>query len=273
MTDATADRPDPTPPRPASRARSSSWSASSLAVGLGVGLFTSVGTKKNAGAPQQGGPVPSFSAPRLNGVGHGRGPGRRWWRRHAGRAAVLRRLVPLVPRRAPAAGRGGAADKQRGRRVPGQGARHRRGQRGLAERRAELVVARAASGSRWPVIPHIAITSGDFYFDGDPYAVFVKGDGTISAIVPGPISRGQVHRRGEEAHSQRKLSAAASGCRHGPHGQHHPGQGRARRTRCPARHGGRPRAPRPGAVWPRRPPRSGSLEMGTTMPPRSSRTR
>jgi hypothetical protein len=34
----------------------------------------------------------------------------------------------------------------------------------------------------------IAITNGDFYFQGDPYAVFVKGDGTISAIVPGPLS-------------------------------------------------------------------------------------
>jgi hypothetical protein len=34
----------------------------------------------------------------------------------------------------------------------------------------------------------IAITSGDFYFEGDPYAVFVKGNGTISAIVPGPLS-------------------------------------------------------------------------------------
>ena len=47
-----------------------------------------------------------------------------------------------------------------------------------------------ASGIRFPVAhdPQIAITSGDFYFDGDPYAVFVKGNGTISAIVPGPIS-------------------------------------------------------------------------------------
>jgi hypothetical protein len=47
-----------------------------------------------------------------------------------------------------------------------------------------------ASGVEFPVArdPQIAITSGDFYFDGDPYAVFVEGDGRISAIVPGPIS-------------------------------------------------------------------------------------
>src|ERR1700685_154208 len=46
-----------------------------LAVGLGIGLFTSVGTKKNTGAPHAGGPVPSFSAPRLNGSGTVEVPG------------------------------------------------------------------------------------------------------------------------------------------------------------------------------------------------------
>ena len=47
-----------------------------------------------------------------------------------------------------------------------------------------------ASGVEFPVArdPDLAITNGDFYFEGDPYAVFVKGDGTISAIVPGPLS-------------------------------------------------------------------------------------
>jgi thiol-disulfide isomerase/thioredoxin len=47
-----------------------------------------------------------------------------------------------------------------------------------------------SSGIEFPVAhdPQIAITSGTFFFNGDPYAVFVKGDGTINAIVPGPIS-------------------------------------------------------------------------------------
>jgi thiol-disulfide isomerase/thioredoxin len=31
------------------------------------------------------------------------------------------------------------------------------------------------------------VTSGLFFFDGDPYAVFVKGDGTISKIVRGAV--------------------------------------------------------------------------------------
>jgi thiol-disulfide isomerase/thioredoxin len=48
----------------------------------------------------------------------------------------------------------------------------------------------AQSGIRFPVVrdPALAITSGDFYFDGDPNAVFVKANGTISAIVPGALS-------------------------------------------------------------------------------------
>src|ERR1019366_2326206 len=40
-----------------------------VAAALSVGLFTSIGTNKSTGPPHQGGPVPSFSAPRLNGSG------------------------------------------------------------------------------------------------------------------------------------------------------------------------------------------------------------
>jgi hypothetical protein len=35
--------------------------------------------------------------------------------------------------------------------------------------------------------PNVAITSGAFYFDGDPYAVFVRDDGTIAKIVRGDV--------------------------------------------------------------------------------------
>jgi hypothetical protein len=47
-----------------------------------------------------------------------------------------------------------------------------------------------SSGIEFPVArdPQIAVLSGDFYFDGDPNAVFIKGDGSISAIISGPIS-------------------------------------------------------------------------------------
>jgi peroxiredoxin len=47
-----------------------------------------------------------------------------------------------------------------------------------------------STGVTFPVAydPNIAITSGAFYFEGDPHAVFVNGDGTISRIVGGPMS-------------------------------------------------------------------------------------
>ena len=46
-----------------------------------------------------------------------------------------------------------------------------------------------SAGVTFPVAsdPQADITSGSFYFDGDPYAVFVKGDGTISKIVRGAV--------------------------------------------------------------------------------------
>jgi peroxiredoxin len=44
-----------------------------------------------------------------------------------------------------------------------------------------------ASGVTFPVAydPNVDITSGLFYFTGDPYAVFVRSDGTIAKIVRG----------------------------------------------------------------------------------------
>jgi peroxiredoxin len=44
-----------------------------------------------------------------------------------------------------------------------------------------------SSGVTFPVAydPNVQITSGAFYFDGDPYAVFVRANGTIDRIVRG----------------------------------------------------------------------------------------
>ncbi len=46
-----------------------------------------------------------------------------------------------------------------------------------------------ASGVTFPVAydPNVDITSGLFYFTGDPYAVFVRSDGTIAKIVRGDV--------------------------------------------------------------------------------------
>jgi len=45
------------------------------------------------------------------------------------------------------------------------------------------------SGVTFPVAydPNVNITSGLFYFTGDPYAVFVNADGTIARIVRGDV--------------------------------------------------------------------------------------
>ena len=47
----------------------------------------------------------------------------------------------------------------------------------------------ASAGVTFPVAydPQADVTNGLFYFDGDPYAVFVKGDGTIAKIVRGAV--------------------------------------------------------------------------------------
>jgi hypothetical protein len=46
-----------------------------------------------------------------------------------------------------------------------------------------------SAGVTFPVAydPNVDITSGLFYFTGDPYAVFVRGDGTIAKIVRGDV--------------------------------------------------------------------------------------
>lgn len=157
-----------------------------LAVGLGIGLFTSIGTPAKSGIPRVGGPVPSFSAPRLNGSGTVQVPADGGG---GGTPAVLlffgdwctachTELPPLAAAVRHQEAAGGPLAKVRVIGVDSEDTR----QEGMA-----FVT---ASGIGFPVArdPDIAITSGDFYFEGDPYAVFVKGNGSISAIVPGPLS-------------------------------------------------------------------------------------
>jgi len=157
-----------------------------LAAVLAVGLFTSVGTTKNDTRPQQGGPVPSFSAPRLGGSGTVDVPGDGGG---GGTPAVLLffgnwcqvchgEMPPLAAAVRRQQQAGGSLAKVH---VIGVDSEDSQGV-------AESFVHK--SGIQFPVArdPQIAILSGDFYFDGDPNAVFVKGNGRISAIVSGPIS-------------------------------------------------------------------------------------
>jgi thiol-disulfide isomerase/thioredoxin len=156
------------------------------AVGLGIGLFTSVGTNAKTGPPHRGGQVPSFTAALLNGAGSLQVPGDGG---AAGTPVVLLffgswcpschgELPPLAAavRRQEAAG--GALAKVR---VIGVDSEDTKSV-------GESFITHTGVG--FPVVrdPDLGITSGAFYFDGDPNAVFVKEDGTISAIVPGALS-------------------------------------------------------------------------------------
>jgi thiol-disulfide isomerase/thioredoxin len=163
-----------------------------LAVGLlvivVVGLTTSFGTSPSTtSAPHEGGPVPSFtrqnvgpSGPAQVSVPSDGGGG--------GNPAVLlffgnwcpschQELPPLAAavRRQDQAG--GPLAKIR---VIG------------VDSEDSLSSARSfvhSAGVTFPVAydPDVSVTSGLFYFDGDPYAVFVKGDGTIGDIVRGAV--------------------------------------------------------------------------------------
>jgi peroxiredoxin len=157
-----------------------------VAAALGIGLFTSAGTKKNTGPPQPGEPVPSFSAPRLNGSGTVQVPQDGG---SGGTPAVLLffgnwcpschgELPPLATAVRQQEREGGALAKVH---VIGVDSDH---VSSVGEKFIE------ASGVEFPVAhdPLIAITNNRFLFEGDPAAVFVRGDGTITAIVPGPRS-------------------------------------------------------------------------------------
>jgi peroxiredoxin len=152
-----------------------------VAAALGIGLFTSVGTKKNSGPPRAGGPVPSFSAARLNGSGTVQVP--------SGTPTVLlffgkwclechTELPPLAAAVRSQQAAGGALAKIR---VVGIDSED------TTSAGQDFI---RTAGVEFPVAhdPDIAITSGDFYFEGDPNTVFVRADGTISAIVRSGIS-------------------------------------------------------------------------------------
>ena len=157
-----------------------------LAAALGVGLFTSIGTSPTSGAPHAGGPLPSFSAPNLNGAGTvdipGDGVGH-------GRPGVLLFFgnwctvchTELPPLAAAARQQQAAAGPLAQVRVVGVDSE---------DTRTDAQSFIHSSGVAFPVAydPDLTITSGDYYFEGDPYAVFVNADGTINDIVRGPMS-------------------------------------------------------------------------------------
>jgi peroxiredoxin len=152
-----------------------------VAAALGIGLFTSVGTS-TSGAPHQGGPVPGFTGTNLNGPGSvsvsASGAN--------GVPTVLlffgnwcdachQELPPLAAAVRHQQAAGGALARVR---VVGIDSEDTTGN-------AKTFI--KDSGVTFPVAydPNLDITSGDFYFTGDPYTVFVNGNGTINKIVDG----------------------------------------------------------------------------------------
>ena len=166
-----------------------------LALIIGVFLFTSLGTSDGSGttgsgsssgsAPSVGDKVPSFTSRNLGPVG---GASVSVSARRGGQPTVLlffgnwcaschQELPPLAAAVQSQAKAGGALSRIR---VVGVDSEDTVGD-------AKSFV--HSSGVTFPVAydPNVTITSGLFYFTGDPYAVFVRGDGTIDRIVRGDV--------------------------------------------------------------------------------------
>lgn len=196
-----SDAPPPEPPVPAAPAADGAAATRQprkrfifigLAIGLLiiviVGLTTSFGTSSSStSAPHEGGPVPSFTRQNVGPSGPSQvsvpsdGGGN-------GTPAVLlffgnwcpschQELPPLAVavRRQDQAG--GALAKVRVIGVDSEDS--------MSSARSFI----RSAGVTFPVAydPDVSVTSGLFYFDGDPYAVFVNGDGTIARIVRGAV--------------------------------------------------------------------------------------
>ena len=153
-----------------------------LAVVIGIFLFTGLGTNQNtSGAPHQGGPVPSFTASNIGPIGPSRvsvsGNGSPTVLMFFGAwcTSCKQELPPLT------------AAIRRQSRAGGPLARIRVIGVDSFDSTSVAKPFMATEGVRFPVAsdPQADITSGLFYFKGDPYTVFVKGDGTISRIVMG----------------------------------------------------------------------------------------
>jgi peroxiredoxin len=158
-----------------------------LAIVVLLGLFTDLGTKggSTGGAPHQGSPVPAFSAENIGPAGPDKvvvsadGGG-------SGTPAVLlffgnwcadchQELPPLAAAVHAQRAAHGALSRIRVIGVDSEDSR--------SSARSFI----KSAGVTFPVAydPNTSILSDAFYFEGDPNAVFVRGDGTIVRIVRG----------------------------------------------------------------------------------------
>ncbi len=158
-----------------------------LAVALGVGLFTSVGNGPNSGGASEGRPVPSFTRQNIGPVGphqvsvpaDGGASGAPTVLLFFGNwcTACHHELPPLAAAVRSQHGAGGALSTIR---VIGVDD---------LDSSSSAKAFMKSAGVSFPVAydADASVTSGLFYFDGDPFAVFVGGDGTINKIVRGDV--------------------------------------------------------------------------------------
>jgi thiol-disulfide isomerase/thioredoxin len=154
------------------------------AAALAVGLFTSVGAPKKSGVVQAGEPVPSFTAAQVNGAGtvrvSAKGTGRPTVLLFFGDwCSICHTELPKLAATVRAQDAAGGSLSHI--RVIGVDS-------GDLLSNAQSFV--ASSGVSFPVADDqsLAIISGKFLFEGDPYAVFVNGDGTVDKVVGSRIS-------------------------------------------------------------------------------------
>ena len=159
-----------------------------LLIILLIGLLTSIGTSSSTtSAPREGGPVPSFTganvgptgSPQVSVPADGGGGGTPVGLLFFGAwcPSCQAELPPLAA----------AVRKQ----DQAHGALARIHVLGVDsfDKTSTAKTFIHTEGVTFPVAsdPGAGITSGLFYFDGDPYAVFVNGDGTIVKIVRGAV--------------------------------------------------------------------------------------
>ncbi len=155
---------------------------------LGIGLFTGVGTSQNtSGQPYDGGPAPTFTATNVGPTG-GREVAFPLKGSHAGRPVVLLFFGAWCPscheELPPLARAVQTQDRAGGKLATVQVI----GVDDLDSTASARSFIREA-GVTFPVAydPDTVITQQKYGFNGNPYAVFIKGDGTIDKIVRGAV--------------------------------------------------------------------------------------
>jgi thiol-disulfide isomerase/thioredoxin len=159
---------------------------------LAIGLFTSLGTSTTGGPPHAGGMAPIFSLSGLNVAGNVGTPGSGG---EGGRPVVLlfmgdwctvchSEIPPLAAKiKALHSGHGALSHLA----VVGVDSE---------DTRSDALSFIKASGITFPVGDDASahVMNGLYGFLGDPYAVFIEGNGTIMVIHPGPLNPSQLVR-------------------------------------------------------------------------------